>query len=123
MEAESLRIILADDEPHVPRPVARWGDGDADEPPTIEEVCRAAETSRRTLNYAFSERFDVTPKQYLLAVRMQRVRRDLVLAAPANKVSEIAANWGFWHMGKFAADYRRQFGELPSQTLKRRIAG
>jgi hypothetical protein len=23
------------------------------------------------------------------------------------------------HMGQFAADYRRQFGELPSETFKR----
>jgi AraC-like DNA-binding protein len=38
---------------------------------------------------------------------------------PAVNITEAAAEWGFWHMGKFAADYRRQFGELPSETLRR----
>jgi len=33
-------------------------------------------------------------------------------------VQEAAAGWGFWHLSELAADYRRQFGELPSQTLK-----
>jgi hypothetical protein len=32
---------------------------------------------------------------------------------------DVANRWGFWHMGQFAADYKRQFGELPSATLKR----
>jgi AraC family ethanolamine operon transcriptional activator len=36
---------------------------------------------------------------------------------------EIAIEWGFWHMGQFAADYRRQFGELPSETLTREAGG
>ncbi|MCK5375915.1 MAG: helix-turn-helix domain-containing protein, partial [Acidobacteria bacterium] len=33
-------------------------------------------------------------------------------------VTDVANNWGFWHMGQFAADYRKMFGELPSQTLQ-----
>ncbi len=33
------------------------------------------------------------------------------------KISDIANLHGFWHMGKFAADYRGLFDELPSQTI------
>ena len=36
--------------------------------------------------------------------------------------ADIAAACGFWHMSKFAADYRRNFGELPSATLRRAAA-
>lgn len=34
-------------------------------------------------------------------------------------VQEVAARWGFWHLSRFASDYRTLFGESPSQTLRR----
>jgi AraC family ethanolamine operon transcriptional activator len=34
-------------------------------------------------------------------------------------IADIANRWGFWHIGKLAADYRTQFGELPSATRQR----
>jgi AraC-like DNA-binding protein len=91
----------------------------ADAPPSVEDICRASGVSWRTLNYAFRDRFGITPKQYLQATRMQRVRREILCAMPETSILEIAARWGFWHMGQFAADYRRQFGELPSETAQR----
>jgi AraC family ethanolamine operon transcriptional activator len=93
-------------------------EGHASKPPSIEEICRASGVSWRTLDYAFRERFDLTPKQYLQAIRLQRVRRDFLRKYPHSSISDIAATWGFWHMGQFAADYRRQFGELPSETVR-----
>ena len=92
-------------------------DAHANEPPTVESTCRAAGVSWRSLNYAFREIFGVTPKQYLQATRLDGVRKELHRKGPSAKISEVAAHWGFWHMGQFAADYRRQFGELPSETL------
>ena len=46
--------------------------------------------------------------------------RDLVLARdrPA-RVTDIAMDHGFVHLGRFAEQYRRFFGETPSQTLRR----
>jgi len=41
------------------------------------------------------------------------------VAAGAAPVAEVAARHGFLHAGRFAADYRRRFGESPSQTLAR----
>ena len=31
-----------------------------------------------------------------------------------------ALNWGFWHFGEFSRAYKNCFGELPSQTLRRK---
>ena len=76
-------------------------------------------SSDTVVNYAFRDRLGVTPKQYLQATRLHRVRHAILDAARPRPISEIAARWGFWHMGQFAADYRRQFGELPSETLRR----
>ena len=94
-------------------------DAHVNEPPTIQEVCQAAGVSWRTLNYAFREIFGVTPKQYLQATRLDGVRKELHRRGPSAKISDIANNWGFWHMGQFARDFKRQFGELPSATIRR----
>ncbi len=71
------------------------------------------------MNYAFKEYFGVTPKEYLQTVRLHGVRRELQAYDGEAVIADIANNWGFWHMGQFAADYRRMFGELPSATLLR----
>ena len=94
-------------------------DAHVNEPPTIQDVCRVAGVSWRTLDYAFRELFGVTPKQYLQATRLDGVRKELYRREPTAKISDIANHWGFWHMGQFAADYRRQFAELPSETTRR----
>jgi AraC family ethanolamine operon transcriptional activator len=89
--------------------------------PTITEICEYTHTSRRALQYAFNDVLGVSPGQYLRAARLNSVRRALVAntnLAPSERepISTIAQNWGFWHLGQFAQDYRRLFAELPSQT-------
>lgn len=94
-------------------------DAHAASAPAIQDVCRAAGVSWRSLNYAFREVIGVTPKQYLQSTRLHGARRELYRGGPASTVTDIANHWGFWHMGQFAADYRRHFGELPSETSQR----
>ena len=128
--AALVRILNSDDRAgqRVPEPCLRaralrralsYIEEHAAEAPTVEEVCRASGASWRTLNYAFRDQFDLTPKQYLQAVRLQQVRLDLLKTPADTTILEIAANRGFWHMGQFAKVYRRQFGELPSETARR----
>ena len=93
----------------------------ADEPLTVAEVCQVVNASLRTLQYAFAEKYGISPKAYIRAIRLNKVRKELRACDPSQfKVSDVANRWGFWHMGQFAADYRRHFGELPSKTLSGR---
>ena len=91
--------------------------------PPIQDMCLAAGTSWRTLDYAFREEFDMTPKQYLDARRLNGVRRDLRQAPPETPVREVSKRWGFSHQSWFAVAYKRKFGELPSTTLQGRSWG
>jgi AraC family ethanolamine operon transcriptional activator len=89
---------------------------------SVEELCRIFRVNERTLRRVFSEWYGVSPKQYLMALRLNAVRKDLTKSNPAtSKISDIANRWGFWHMGKFAMFYRRQFGELPSETILKQL--
>lgn len=93
-------------------------------PIRVRDLCRVTGVSERTLRYAFLERFGVSPKAYVQAIRLNHVRRVLRGAEPSStKVSDVANRCGFWHMGQFAADYQKFFEELPSVTLKRRGNG
>ena len=88
---------------------------------SVTDLCDAAAACERTLDYAFKEHLDVGPAAYVKAHRLTGARRALERAAPGgSRVTEVAARWGFTHLGQFATDYRRRFGELPSATLKRR---
>ncbi len=87
---------------------------------TIGEICAATGTSWRTLDRAFLERFGIGPKAYLQRVRLCGARTQLAVSPRGTLlVSDIANKWGFWHMGQFARDYRKVYGELPSETLKK----
>lgn len=90
----------------------------AEEPLRVTDLCRATGVSERTLRYAFRERYGLGPKAYLAARQLDLVRRALRRGdAHSTRVAEVAGRFGYWHMGHLAADYRRQFGELPSATL------
>jgi AraC-like DNA-binding protein len=92
----------------------------ADKPITTTSLAAASGASARALQEGFRRFRDTTPMAYLKWVRLARVRADLEAADPArDSVTEIATRWGFFHLGNFAADYQRRFGERPSDTLRR----
>ena len=90
----------------------------SDDAITVGDICLHTGIAWRTLNRAFRERFAVTPKQYLQRQQLTRARGELIMTTPlSGRISDIANNAGFWHMGQFARDYHKLFGELPSVTL------
>jgi AraC-like DNA-binding protein len=89
----------------------------------VTDLCRAARVSERTLEYAFREIMGLTPVNYLIRLRLHRVRRELLAATRrSTTVTAEALKAGFWHFGEFSRAYKECFGELPSDTLRGRAA-
>jgi AraC family ethanolamine operon transcriptional activator len=89
------------------------------QPITLLDLCQIGRLQIRTLQYAFGEKYGVSPMAYLKLVRLDRARRLLQSADPrVTRVSDAALQAGFWHFSQFAQDYRRMFGESPSRTLR-----
>jgi AraC family ethanolamine operon transcriptional activator len=90
-----------------------------DAPPSIAELCTRLGTSRRTIQDSFQKIAQTTSLSYLRALRLNLVRQALhrTLHAQAG-VGELAAHRGFSQLSHFAQQYKRLFGELPSQTLR-----
>lgn len=89
-------------------------------PPTARSLAAQIGVTERTLLRAFRETYGVPPKQYLMGRALHGVRRVLRAGAPLDHtVADVLTRHGIWEFGRFAARYRRQFGELPSATLRR----
>ena len=84
----------------------------------IPDLCAELGVSNRVLEYLVKEDIGMTPKQYANVLRLNAVRQELLETSKENgAILDIALRHGIKHLGRFAADYRRQFGELPSRTL------
>ena len=90
----------------------------------MDDVVAAAGSSARSIYAGFRRFRDTTPMAYLKQLRLLRAHDELLAADPTRQtVTEIAMKWRFFHLGYFAAGYRRRFGEPPSTTLRLRGAG
>jgi AraC-like DNA-binding protein len=88
---------------------------------TLADLCAAAGASERRVRLAFSECYGMSPTAYLRVAALHEVRHAL-LEGPLvrDAVSRAACDFGFWHLSRFAGQYRALFGEPPSATLDRR---
>jgi AraC-like DNA-binding protein len=89
------------------------------QPLYLADLCLACGLSRRGLQQIFREKTGISPMRYLALRRLQGARQDLRAGVGWGGVKAVALNWGFWHLGRFAAEYRRVFGELPSVTARK----
>ena len=87
---------------------------------TLADITRAAGVPGRTLLQHFRDHRGTSPMRYLRDARLMRVREALQSAEPGERVTDIAMRWGFYHLGRFAIEYRKRFGEAPSETQGRR---
>ena len=85
----------------------------------VSSLSRRVGLSERGLRQAFYGVHGVSPKRWIIAVRLERVRR--ILSFPPSDgltVTEVATRHGFFELGRFASTYRQTFGESPSATLR-----
>jgi AraC family transcriptional regulator, ethanolamine operon transcriptional activator len=85
---------------------------------SVPEFAARLAVSQRSLELAFREFLEITPRQYLNYRRMHGVHSELRRRPPGSRcVTEVANAWGFSELGRFAGEYRHLFGELPTLTL------
>ena len=87
----------------------------------LEELVAALDVSKRSIQAGFQKYMGVSPHKYMELCGLHRARRQLAAGSlTETTVTKVAAEVGMWDFGRFAARYRAFFGELPSETLKRR---
>jgi AraC family ethanolamine operon transcriptional activator len=88
---------------------------------TLAHLCGASNVSERRVRDAFYDCYGMSPTAYLRVAALHGVR-DALLTGPLapDTVSRVASDFGFWHLSRFAGQYRALFGEAPSKTLAHR---
>jgi len=98
--------------------VERYIEEQAHEPISIVDMAEHAGVSSRSLFTGFRRYRNTSPMLYLKEIRLRRVNEELKRLAPGgDTVTAVAFRWGFSHLGHFTTDYKRRFGESPSETL------
>ena len=92
-------------------------------PLDIPTLCQTLAVSERTLRKAFQQIRGLPPCRRLRMLRLSGARWALLSARGRFvTVTEIATSFGFVELGRFSVEYRKTFGESPSETLGRRPA-
>lgn len=92
-------------------------------PIAVADIAEAAGTSPRSLQLCFQAELNLTPMRYLRQQRLIHARALILSAGPDEMLGDIAFRAGFSHFGRFSGEYRKYFGESPSETRQTAIAG
>ncbi len=85
----------------------------------VNDVADALRMTSRAVQYLFRQHLDTTPTEYLRRVRLHRAHQELINSdRSTTTVSEVAHRWSFAHTGRFAALYRKTYGQSPHATLQ-----
>ncbi len=90
---------------------------------SIADLCAAAGCNRRTLYHGFRKRYGISPHRYMTVIRLNEVRRQLCRQPVYGRITEVAMDWGFFHLSRFTSQYRQLFTEKPSDTVRLYAAG
>jgi AraC-like DNA-binding protein len=101
------------------RQVEEYLDARPNEPIHISEICSQLHVPRRTLHRAFHEALGTGPIAFLRHRRLCAAHTALRASEDIRTISDIAMQFGFQNLGRFAGYYHQLFGEYPSETRQR----
>ena len=98
----------------------RWLRAHLSEPIELERLAQIAGVRPRTLEDHFKQFLATTPLGWVRRTRLANARQALLRQSePLRSVADVALANGFTHLGRFAGEYRKVFGEPPSATRGR----
>lgn len=105
--------------PSAVKAVEEFIEANWDRPLDLQTMSAIANISARSLFRQFKKARGYSPASFAKRIRLDRAREMLEQANEDASVTQIALKCGFQNPGHFARDFRLQFGELPSETMKR----
>jgi AraC-like DNA-binding protein len=85
----------------------------------IESLVEETGVGARAIFRSFRKTRGYSPMAFARMVRLKEARKRLSAPNAETSVTKVAFACGFGNLGHFARDYRKAFGERPSETLAR----
>lgn len=83
---------------------------------SVKDLMEISNMSERSLYYLFKESVSLTPLAYIRKRKIELVQRKLSDKNTQLSITQLAMDFGFTNLGRFSNLYRKQVGELPSET-------
>jgi AraC-like DNA-binding protein len=96
-----------------------WIGANCHRPLSLSDLESQSHYSRRSLQYAFRQRFGCGPMQYIRRQRLALAKQRLLAPLPGTTVTSVAQDCGYLSVASFRRDYQQRFGESPSGALRR----
>ncbi|WP_407303808.1 AraC family transcriptional regulator [Acinetobacter sp.] len=75
--------------------------------------------SKQKLSKAFRDRMQVSLNSYIRYYRLKCIYQELSKPEDKKNITHVAMKWGINHLGRFSIEYKQQFGESPSDTVRK----
>lgn len=118
----SLDSAADDTKVFVHADLVEWMLANLDQPISLTELELRSNFSRRSLQYAFKQRFGCGPMQWLRKQRLAKAHAMLELHQGSSIIA-VAQACGYISQASFSRDYRLRFGRSPRQTWLRKGDG
>lgn len=89
-----------------------------DQPLSLSVLESQSNYCRRTLHYAFQQRFGCSPKQWIRQQRMALALERLKDPQLGDTVATVAKACGYRSLGRFSIDFQQSYGCKPSAVLR-----
>jgi len=116
---EAASALSLEAETFVHQDLLDWLLAHLHEPICLSDLETRSSYSRRSLQYAFKQRFGCGPMQWLRQQRLARAKTLLEQPGFHGGLAEVAHACGYFSQASFSRDFLARYGERPSRVLRR----
>ena len=103
----------------VVREAMRLMEDQADSPVAVADIAGVLGCTVQSLHQGFLEYERTTPRAFLYAIRLKRVRDALTACTTGTSAADVAHQYGFIDYGRFSSLYSDHYSECPDDTCRR----
>ena len=85
---------------------------------SVRQVAAHIDVTERALQMTFRMHLGMSPAEVIRRRRMDHIRSELLQCDRDSSLLDVASRWGITSRSTFTQNYRMQFGEAPSSTLR-----